>query len=493
MKFWKYWPSCGLLLGLTLLFSASYLLTADKVYGLGFPLDDAWIHQTYGRNLGMFGEWAFQPGKPSGGSSAPGWTFLLAIGYWLRVDFFIWTFFLGCATLFLTGLMGWKIIKIWLPGPKMQLLFGSFLVGEWHMVWAALSGMETLALCTMILAFFYLLTQQPQKGWLIGLAAGGACWLRPESVTLLLPAMLLIVLGHDPLRTKLSITAKLVVGFSILFIPYVLFNFSTSGALWPTTFYAKQAEYALHQQIPFLERLINSAGQAMIGAGILLVPGFLFACYKFIRERNLWGTAAASWWIMFVVMYASVLPVTYQHGRYMMPAMSVFWLVGWVGSYSMVRNLRIKSGLMRIARMVGKISFALIWIIFLGLGGGAYAQDVAIINSEMVDTAKWVNENTEKDALLAVHDIGAAGYFTNRKIIDLAGLESPEVIPFLRDEEKIYKYLIETGANYLITFPGWYPGLVESMKMVYQGNQIWSLQAGGENMAVYKIRIDLPK
>ena len=42
--------------------------------------------------------------------------------------------------------------------------------------------------------------------------------------------------------------------------------------------------------------------------------------------------------------------------------------------------------------------------------------------------------NTPPDALIAAHDIGAVGYFGQRRLLDLAGLVSPEVIPFIRDE-----------------------------------------------------------
>ncbi len=52
----------ALLALLTALSVTGYLLASAMLYRLGFPLDDAWIHQTYARNLALHGEWAFLPG-----------------------------------------------------------------------------------------------------------------------------------------------------------------------------------------------------------------------------------------------------------------------------------------------------------------------------------------------------------------------------------------------------------------------------------------------
>ena len=65
---------------------SAYLLASMFQRGPGFPLDDAWIHQTYARNLATLGEWSFVPGQPSAGSTAPLWSLLLSIGTctWIR-------------------------------------------------------------------------------------------------------------------------------------------------------------------------------------------------------------------------------------------------------------------------------------------------------------------------------------------------------------------------------------------------------------------------
>jgi hypothetical protein len=77
----------------------------------------------------------------------------------------------------------------------------------------------------------------------------------------------------------------------------------------------------------------------------------------------------------------------------------------------------------------------------------------------MVESAKWVQQNIPPDALLAVHDIGALGYYVPNPMIDLAGLVTPDVIPFIRDTDQLREYLDSKSADYLIVFEGQYPGL----------------------------------
>jgi hypothetical protein len=71
-------------------------------------------------------------------------------------------------------------------------------------------------------------------------------------------------------------------------------------------------------------------------------------------------------------------------------------------------------------------------------------------------------------------------------VIDLAGLVNPEVIPFIRDEDKLKEYLSDKDVQYLVTFPGWYPKLVNGLSMVYQTGGEISPKSGGENMTVYQ-------
>jgi hypothetical protein len=172
--------------------------------------------------------------------------------------------------------------------------------------------------------------------------------------------------------------------------------------------------------------------------------------------------------------------------------MPVFFIWGFAGMAAWVQP----ESSQRVRRIVSRawlISVGLVLIVFWVIGARAYSRDVAVIESEMVDTAGWIASNTDTDVLIAAHDIGALGYFGERNIIDLAGLVSPEVIPFIRNESLLADYLDEIGADYLVTFPGWYPSLVNRVEMIYSSGSAISPRLGGENMQIFRWSPNTPQ
>jgi hypothetical protein len=360
---------------------------------------------------------------------------------------------------------------------------------EWHLVWAAGSGMETLPfgfLATLVLV--WLVSGWQHSVWL-GALVGLGTWLRPDSLTLLGPIGLTILI--DQIDSDYNVKQRLIsllrvgFGFAVVFLPYLYFNQVLTGDVWPNTFYAKQAEYAALRELFIGKRMIDQLGLPLIGVGVLLLPGVIMFFIRSWRERR-WGNLSGMiWYVGFVALYAWRLPVTYQHGRYLMPAMPIFFLWGVAGMaewYQPIENKVWK----RVVLRTWQFSSVLVLIIFWGLGARAYALDVAIIESEMISTAKWVQKNTGREALIAAHDIGALGYFSQRQILDLAGLISPEVIPFIRNTDELKIYLDTNNADYLVTLKNWYPALEADSTIVFESEGEFSPLLGGTNMVVYK-------
>jgi hypothetical protein len=227
-----------------------------------------------------------------------------------------------------------------------------------------------------------------------------------------------------------------------------------------------------------------------IGAQLLLLPGLCFAAWITFKERRTDLALIWLWWIGFLLLYALRLPVTYQHGRYQIPAIPWIILLGVWGTVRLLEKVPRRQVFLRVLSRAWMLSLLLLVLAFTVIGAWAYGRDVRFIESEMVTTAKWLDAHTAPAALIAAHDIGAIGYFTQRPLIDLAGLITPEVIPIIRDEAALFDFIATRPADYLVTFPSWYPDLTRNPKLteLYRTHAPWAPQAGGDNMTVYQIK-----
>ena len=490
--------------------------------GPGFPLDDGWIHQTYARNLARNGRLEFIPGIVSSGSTSPLWTILLAIGYLLQLPYLLWAYLLGGLSLWLLAWAGMRLWRQLWPNLAQQVwLAGLVLVLTWPLVWAAASGMETLLFAAMGVVLVSEFTSEQVSKWqvtrdqsavpslrspiLLGFLSGLLILIRPDGLVVLLLLGVGLFFRAVTMRQRIK-TVVVFGGTAVLpLLPYFAFNLWSSGSIWPNTFYAKQIEYATLLAQPLIARVIRllyfslggpeSGWRGISGAHLLLVPGLVTAVYLSLhtdwQKRQLRHLLPLLWAGGHVTLYAWRLPVTYQHGRYLLAALPVwilYGLAGWLWLLNQTTNDRTAF----ISRQVGRFTFGILLIFFLLLGGQSYAQDVAFIEGEMVTVAHWLAKNTQPDDLIAAHDIGAIGYFAERPLLDLAGLITPKIIPYLHNEIEIGDYIQNSQAKYLITAPGWpYHQIInkQSTTQIYTTDFAWTQQNGLNNMTVYQLNL----
>lgn len=464
----------------------AYLLASQLTAGLGLPLDDAWIHQTYARNLALLHEWSFLPGQPSAGSTAPLWSFLISLGVIIGINPLLWTYLIGAVCLFGISLVAELAFRKLHPAYRSKVPWiGIVLLLEWHLVWAAGSGMETLIFSLFVTAVLLLLAIGYRTWFILGMIVGISLWIRPDGITLGGPIALMIWAGERHWKNSILDAGKMVAGLSIPIVPYLLFNRILSGGWWPNTFYAKQAEYAVLLQSPLWERLLHEFQIPLTGVGAILIPGALIFFWRAWKKRNWSSFAGLLWWSGYIALYAWRLPVTYQHGRYIIPTIPIFLFWG-ISGYAEIHSINTYKRWKWVFQRAWQISIIAALAIFWVMGMNAYRQDVAVIQTEMVATAKWISRNTPPDSIIAAHDIGALGYFGDRKIVDLAGLISPDVIPFLRDESRLAEYMDSKNVSYFVSFPDWYPRLSKMALPIFTTGSIYAPQQGQLNMVVYR-------
>ncbi|MBN1430137.1 MAG: hypothetical protein JXB07_17340 [Anaerolineae bacterium] len=496
----------GLLILACLLAHALYLLVAYFRHGyFSFPLDDAWIYQVYARNLAESGQWAFIPGVPSTGSTSILWTLLITPAYWIHINPLWWTHLLGFLCLCGTSLGGARFFGE--EAPIRSLAVGLALALEWHLVWAAASGMET-GLFAAILVWFWVWVRNHnpvcfghslRSGLKLGLWGGVLMLARPEGVLAFGLVVLygLLCSGKFYLRLRWSIFSGLF--FAVVLVPFLYLNYNVSGTMWPNTFYAKQTEYAVLWSYPYLSRFAEQGVVGFVGAQILLVPGLLVGIWKRIQKRpDAWISLLPwGWMLLHWGLYAARLPVTYQHGRYAIPTISLIVIYGVRELFDLVRP-HARQLLVRLPSVAWMFAVGSLFPLFLGVhGASAYGRDVSFIENEMVATARWVAAHTAPDDMIAAHDIGALGYFAPRPLVDLAGLVSPDVIPLMNDSQKLTEHIVGSGAGYLVVFPGWsssYKHLTSDARFclvwstAQEENYISYWNAG--SMTVYAVRPD---
>lgn len=515
----------GLLALLTALVLSIYALVN---HALGFPLDDAWIHQDFARTLAQSGRFAYAPDRSGAGSTSPLWVLLLAPAQlipsaplWLVV---LWADALGALALFGLAWATGALVERWLEDMDdrlrgaASLLAGCAVVTEWHLTWASLSGMETALFVFLSVLLLLGVGRNWHPAWLGVVAAVLTCT-RPEGAVLAFLVAVTLALKWNrqaigrnvpdvapPSRRLISIAPEyqsralallLYLGvYTLGLAPLLVLNEVASGHLLPSTFYAKGVYYALGSGE--LERL---AGYALGVVQFLwssppVILGLPGAGYLLWQMRRDWRGStiwlALMWCVALIGIYAVHLPVVYQNGRYLMPALPVLLALGMAGWLRLLKTRHY--ALLPVALLVLALALGLFSV---GRGAGIYAANVRYINEYQVATAFWLREHTPPDAVVATHDIGAIGYFSDRHIIDLGGLTQPEIVPLLSDQQALVAYLKEQQVGYVVMFPDWFPQprlllLAVQNREVYRAHDPSIAAIGGSDLVTYQTDWGMP-
>lgn len=482
MKKWVY--LLALLILLQALSAAIYL---GKTGQPGFPLDDAWIHQTYARNLGLHGVMAFSPGQPSTGSTSFGWTLLLAVGYLLRIPFFLWTYFLGSVFAIATAFSAARLSENYFGNFRKAAIVAVLCILEWHLAWAAVSGME-IGLFTFVTLLFFLCLDHDRSPFLVGSLIGVIILVRPEGMILALIYLFKLILNRpgEMKRILIEIT-EFVLALSIVITPWIAFNLIYSHRPFPNTISAKFMQYGFPWT---LWKSLKYPWDVLIyflnGPLMLLVPGAVFAAiFTVVKTKARHHLYPCAWIIALIGTYSVALPSIYDHGRYLMPLTPLVTVYGVQGLAHLLERFLPSCILRRVAWLSLFGMFLLLWI----NGASDFAYRIQLFNRVHMKAAQWINTNTTQDTVIATHDIGIIGYYTERPIVDLAGLITPEIVPMLKDQHKMADYIDTRQVTYLIVYSGYYRELLMDLhaNLVFSpsGEQLKAM--GIEPFEVYEI------
>ncbi len=451
----------------------------------GLPLDDSWIHLRLAANFAAGRGFGINPGEPLAASTAPLWTVALAGLLRVGVPGLAAATTLGVACFGATGLLVRRLGRAAGLRPGLAIAAGLASVGLARLVWGALSGMEVPLATALVAAGAWAAVRGRAQAAALGF--GLATLARPE-------AGLLVVL-HALAARRLA-TALRRLGVALLAVaPQVAFSLATLGRLVPSTVAAKttggvigQAEgvrAAWAATWTALPRYLREWGLVLHADHVALIP---LAAIGLVGLRGLplgWLAAALLVHPLAAAVVAPSQGPAFQWGRYSAHLLPLVVVVALLGLQRLGGGVRAPA--LRAAAL-GLLGLAL--VAPLPAAADGYAWAVENINTMQVRLGRWVAEHTPPDALIAVNDIGALTYFGDRRIVDLVGLATPEILPYRRaGATALLGYLERRCPDYLVIFPAWFPDLAareDLFRPVVRVRLANNVVAGGDIMVVYE-------
>lgn len=470
----------------------------------GYITDDTFIHLRYAENLLHHGEFSFNPGQSSYGATSPLWIFGLAMLLKLGLSPFVAAGVLGGAAGLLALVLMERILnRLTFLSFYKTILLVTMAADAWFLRWSW-SGMETpLATAALLLLLWPLLSPRGQVsspryplwhrylGW--GVAAGLSGLVRPEFLLiapLALPLLLWFeyfragAIGGRPARVLARPQKPIVAavsGWVLVVGPWLVYAWSAFGRILPETASAKSAvgHVALSEVIGCLWRAMKLLGatQGFLWLGLLLLAVLVWIRNGKVAGRktlshdeitrgaandpsgvvpgvgvwSVWGPVTLTgivvvWTTALLGGYA--LKQVWLVSRYVAPLSPLIMLaMALVGEW-LLRGGAIDAGTLRYGRGIVAVAVVLNLVANTWLFAAEvvpHAQKFpAGVRECYLDLGYWLRDNTPPETVIAALDIGALGYGSDRAILDLMGLVSPEVLAL--GQEMGFQEMVSSGA-----------------------------------------------
>jgi hypothetical protein len=490
---------------LAIVLALVYLAAERRTGRLGFPLDDAWIHAQFATNLAHGHGLAFNAGEPSTGSTSPLWTVLLALPIALGVPVVAAAKTMGIVLAAIAAILAFDLARLLSGSTAAGGVAGAAVACSARLTWGAVSGMEvSLAVALVALTLVVFVRAEGERGWLWGLLAGIATLARPET-GLLFPILAGVVLASGSRigwRARLrGVVVPATWTFVVVIAIDLVVNVVVSGRPLPETFYAKTAGAGLFNGIGHLDlreiaRSLSTRPLATLNAFVRFTVeqsaiAFLFVLVGLLatmgvlgRPRRLAGVAVPLLLLLSPLVVGAVAPIPHyflQDGRYVAQLLVLFFVLSAVGVAELAGRARYPSivwglAFLAVARLLSQdVTYA-----------PRYAAQVDNINRLHVAMGEWLAAHTAPGDTVATNDIGAIGFFSGRRVIDLEGLVTPSVLPY-REERAYVSFVERERPSWLVIFPEWYPELAARTDLFHEVSRITvpHVSAAHDSLVVY--------
>ena len=415
--------------------------------------DDTYIYLQFAKNIIHGNGMSFNAGEPTYGFTSPLWVFIISLGGAVGVDVYIAAKTIDLVFASLTIVVFYFLSLEVIRENILALLSTlAFSLHVWLLRWAG-SGMETsLSVLLVVTAMLFCLRNE----YLISAVMAALLTLvRPEACLLLGLIAIDVLINTIDKKFALKMIARMTAVFALIVAPWLVYAFYTFGTVIPNTALAKSSlGFGLadvgHELLNVMKIVMASDGLSVLA---LLVGGiFLFRQFQnersadneerfFLIRQSLVGIL----WIVSIPLLYCMLHV-HVVSRYLLvitPLITVFGFTYLFRTLNKSRYSRFSYAGVVVFTGLLLIQSQTVYYRVVKPGINAFAEGM---ESTLIPIGDWLKKNSAPGDVAMAWDIGAVGYYSNRKICDAAGLVTPEMISLAHAttfhqiiEERLYK------------------------------------------------------
>ncbi len=430
----------GLVVALALVAYAGWLAPL-----LGLVTDDTYIHLVYARHLRAGLGLVFNAGEPVYGTTAPLWS--LALGALAPPGLSLLAFAQGLSmlcgalavvafALFLRRFIDTAVDEFGYGARRAELAWAlgvlAFATDAWLVRWSA-SGMESALATFLVCAGFAAYVRR--RPWGQSIVAPSLWWslaalVRPEAGLLVALLVARVLLAHAPWSRRFGRAGRALLPTVVVVVPWLVYAAHTYGTVVPATLAAKTAGGV--GPLVFLEFLLRQA-RALAGARaveLLVLLALLPTLVMRVAANRSEHFVPFLWLVGLPVFYAARgVPVI---SRYLLLVAPLVVAYAWAGLAWFAASVRKRPGW-------GVAALAVVGAATIGWGASTTLRlsvpQARTFTRDMEDglggLGRWCRAHTPPGSAIAAPDIGALAWYSERPIVDLAGLVTPRVTPLL--------------------------------------------------------------
>jgi len=416
----KYQDWCVYILLGTIVFYAGWLYR-------DFAQDDAFITFRYARNIAAGHGFVYNQGELTLGTTTPMYTLVLSLLQWVSgLDVWVLSHWVTICCLWMSGILLYQVGSA--SGVTIAVAVAFIFVTN-PLLLSAIQ-METFFL--LLIFLLSLKTYLSNKLYLTGMLLGLLILTRYET------AIFACILGLHYLVTQRKLPFWLS-GTAIIFLGWVIFAWTTFGDVIPLSAKAKVTVLNAGDGYPFalgavIWWLVYSGQMSWYYFYLpITVVGFYVLLTQWWQEEISYRLILVWTVVYFVVASFLAGSFTWYYGP-LIPGLAILVVRSVEFLTKMVAKRLTLSTPARSQQAMLVITIAMVMLQVVSWSRGWVNHEGQIIDHRYATyraAADWLNLHAEKEATLATTEIGIIGYYTPLKIIDLWGLVTPELLPWL--------------------------------------------------------------